>query len=336
MAYRIHFTLQDLARTRVSEAALPLLELELAVRALQDRSQPTRLDAWRRQSRAAMSEQARMALSLMPAVGSTPDFLSPTQAGTPEEVLEHVRATSRKQIQVDLADVAMHNSVPAWARHLADDASLFNEVCAGLSQLHGILLGPLWPRLNTHFMADRTVRSRQLLTGGVEELLARANPRWIRWNPPVLEIRMINGADRDLHLEGEGVTLVPSAFCTRTIVISPAPVFITYPALLDEPLRRFTALAPDPTPSTAAVPALLGRTRASVLNAIAEHPGCSTKELATLAAIAPASASEHATVLREAGLIRTLRHRNTALHSPTPLGMALLNTGSGRFPVGSP
>ncbi|MFG2146435.1 winged helix-turn-helix domain-containing protein [Streptomyces sp. NPDC048696] len=326
MVYRIHFTLQDLARTRVSETPLPLLELELAVRALQDRSQPARLDAWRRQARAGMSAQARMALSLMPAVGSTPDFLSPTEAGTPEDVLEHVRATSPRQIQADLADAAEHRSLPTWARHLADDVSLFHEVCTGLSELHASLLGPLWPQLTADFMADRTVRSRHLLTGGVERLLAQANPQWMRWNPPVLEVRMINGADRDLHLEGEGIVLVPSAFCARTIVISPAPFFLTYPALHDQPLRQFTALSPEAEPaSAAAVPALLGRTRAAVLTAIAEHPGCSTKELATLTATAPASASEHATVLREAGLIRTLRHRNTALHSPTPLGLALLN-----------
>lgn len=58
---------------------------------------------------------------------------------------------------------------------------------------------------------------------------------------------------------------------------------------------------------------------------IAEHPGCSTKELAGLAGIAPASASEHATVLREAGLVQTVRHRNLAVHSATVLGVALLN-----------
>ncbi|MFB7511570.1 hypothetical protein [Streptomyces broussonetiae] len=213
-------------------------------------------------------------------------------------MLEQVRATSRRQIQADLADAAEYSSVPGWARHLADDASLFDEVCTGLRELHDSLLGPLWPQLNAHFMADRAVRARQLLTGGVEQLLAGANPQWMRWNPPVLEVRMINGADGDLYLEGEGITLVPSVFCLRTIVISPAPFFITYPALHEQPLRQFTALAPMPGPTpTAAVAALLGRTRAAVLNAIAEYSGCSTKDLATLVGIAPASASEHVSLM---------------------------------------
>jgi DNA-binding transcriptional ArsR family regulator len=329
VAFRIHLTLQDLARIRVAQAALPLLELELAIRALQDRSQPARLDSWRRRAGAAMSPQARMTLSLMPAIGTPPDFLSPTQGGTPEELLEQVRATPRKQIQADLVTAAKHSRIPAWARYLADDATLLNDLCTGLSQLHDNLLRPLWPQLTSHFMADRTMRARLLLTGGVERLLTHANPQWIRWNPPVLEIRTINGADGDLHPKGEGLTLVPSAFLTRTIVVSPVPIFITYPALHDQPLRWLTSLAPQKEPAPgAALASLLGRTRGTVLNAIAEHPGCSTKELAALTAITSASASEHATVLRQAGLISTLRHHNTALHSPTRLGLALLNWDS--------
>ncbi|MEK8144171.1 winged helix-turn-helix domain-containing protein [Streptomyces sp. M10(2022)] len=83
----------------------------------------------------------------------------------------------------------------------------------------------------------------------------------------------------------------------------------------------------EPAPPRARSPlaSLLGPMRAAVLHAIAERPGCSTKELAALTGIAPSSASEHATTLRTAGLIRTVRHRNTALHSPTTVGVGLLN-----------
>lgn len=150
----------------------------------------------------------------------------------------------------------------------------------------------------------------------------------MRWNPPTLEIRMLNGVDVDLHLKGQGIILAPSAFGARTTVDDGAPQpVITYPAGHDQPLLRATTFAPHPDlhRSSPAVPALLGRTRAAVLNTIAEHPGCSTKELATLAGIAPATASEHATVLREAGLITTGRDRNAVFHNPTDLDLALLN-----------
>jgi DNA-binding transcriptional ArsR family regulator len=328
MVYRIHFTVQDLARTRVAEAPMPLHELELAARALQDRSQPARLDAWRHRARAQLSTQARMALALMPAVGPSPGFLSPTKASTVEGLLEQVRSTPRERVRTDLLEIAHHHpSLPAWAYRLADDASLFAELCTGLSHLHACLLAPHWPRFTEHLAVDRTVRLQHVLTGGVEQLLTQANPQWMRWNPPVLEIRMVNGIYRDIYLEGEGLLLIPSMFYKRVAVTDGRPVAVSYPTDLN-------ACPPEPTAPASAtgharsagVSMLLGRTRTMVLTTIAEHHGCSTKELAARAGIAPASASEHATILREAGLISSLRHRNSVLHSLTPLGLALLNT----------
>jgi DNA-binding transcriptional ArsR family regulator len=105
---------------------------------------------------------------------------------------------------------------------------------------------------------------------------------------------------------------------------------VIYPANDDQPLHRLTALTPNASAGAPeGIAALLGRTRAAVLHAIAEHPESSTKELAALVGIAPASASEHATTLREAGLTYTVRHRNTALHSPTDLGITLLSAPHG-------
>lgn len=73
----------------------------------------------------------------------------------------------------------------------------------------------------------------------------------------------------------------------------------------------------------AGLTALLGRTRAKALRANAV--GCTTTELARALGVAPATASEHATVLRNARLISTRRHRNAVLHTLTPLGAALLD-----------
>ncbi|MFD9004162.1 MarR family transcriptional regulator [Streptomyces sp. NPDC059582] len=326
MTYRIHFTVQDLARTRVAEAPMPLHELELAARALQSRSQPARLDAWRNRARTQLSAQARMALALMPSVGSSPDFLSPTKAGTIEELLDQIRATPPERIRSDVREAALHHpSLPAWASRLSDDPSLLAELCTGLRHLHACLLAPHWAQFTEYLAVDQTLRLQHLLTGGVEQLLTQANPRWMRWNPPVLEIRMANGAERDLYLEGQGLLLIPSMFGTRAIVTECQTVSVSYPAAQNP--HELTPLAATPGQTRSpGVSTLLGRTRTAVLTTIAEHQGCSTKELAARAGIAAASASEHATILREAGLVRSLRHRNSVRHSPTPLGLALLNT----------
>ncbi len=327
--YRIHFTSQDLARTRVADAPMPLMELYFAARALQERSRSAWLGSWRHRARTNLTTQERMTLALIPPVGWSPSFFTPALPGRSDHLLDQVRATSRRQIELELADVAVHQPIPSWTTNLGTDRELRDHLYDGLSLLYERLLAPYWPRFADHLTADRTVRMRQFLTGGVESVLAHANPQWVRWRPPVLEVRMANGADLDVYLEGQGVLLVPSLFSSRTIVDDqnePQPL-VTYPAGQDRPLDRLTLLAPEPAMPgmSGAVAALLGPTRAAVLSSVAEHPGCSTKELASLAGVAPASASEHATTLREAGLIHTVRHRNSALHSPTQLGLALLN-----------
>ncbi|MFI6000323.1 winged helix-turn-helix domain-containing protein [Streptomyces sp. NPDC051366] len=93
--------------------------------------------------------------------------------------------------------------------------------------------------------------------------------------------------------------------------------------------RPRRALASLPQPLTA----LLGRTRAIVLCAIADHPACTTTQLAAHAGISPASASEHAGILRRAGLTTLTRDRKAVLHTPTHTGLALLDTGQAGRPA---
>ncbi|MEU6405567.1 helix-turn-helix domain-containing protein [Streptomyces sp. NPDC046985] len=329
MAYRVHFTALDLARTRVAENPTILPELGLAVRTLQQRGRHVRFDSWRRCAAAKLSAPARAVLALIPPVGWSPTFLMPDLRGGAEEVLERVRATPAQVIDAEMARLARHQPLPGWTRRLVDDAELRHHVLDAVAELHALLMEPYWARLTPQFTADRSLRYRHFLTGGTEGLLLQANPRWMTWKPPVLEIRMANGVEYDLHLQGQGVLLVPSAWFGRTLVDDatvPQPT-VTYPLDGTDPLDRITALTPpaDRAGAPRHVHRLLGHTRARVLDAVAEHPGCSTAELAAAASISPASASEHATTLREAGLIRTGRHRNTAVHTPTPLGIALLN-----------
>lgn len=69
---------------------------------------------------------------------------------------------------------------------------------------------------------------------------------------------------------------------------------------------------------------LLGTTRAAMLELIAFSGGVTGRDISERLGIAVSSASEHATLLRESGLIESRRKRNTVWHSITPLGVALL------------
>ncbi|MFE7632962.1 DUF5937 family protein [Kitasatospora sp. NPDC057518] len=340
MPLRIHFTMEDLARTRVADGPAPCIELSTAARQLQERTQPERLGAWRHRTLSALQPASRMVLALMPSRGRITDFLSGANAATPAELIEQVRATPRSRVRASLENTARHQPLPSWARRLPDDPLLLRQLCDSLEHVAGHALVPHWREVEALTAADAAVRSRQLLGGGVEALLARLNPRRVRWRAPVLEIATVSGLDADVHLAGQGMLLQPSVFAVEAPIVNldavPQPV-LTYPvARLQEgaAMPLFPALPSggrrESPPAVDVVGSLLGRTRAAVLGAIAGHPGCSTRQLAALVGISVASASEHATTLRNAGLIATHRDRQTAAHVATPTGVAVLDASSGR------
>jgi DNA-binding transcriptional ArsR family regulator len=137
----------------------------------------------------------------------------------------------------------------------------------------------------------------------------------------------INCPDRgDLQLRGSGIVLVPSLFVGPIPVLlldladpSAAPTLI-FPAAQDPDICR--QLWNGIQPRDSALAALVGRTRAAALRKIVG--GCTTSELARGLGISASSASEHAAVLRDAGLVSTSRHGGAALHTLTSLGKELL------------
>ncbi|MFF1478382.1 ArsR/SmtB family transcription factor [Streptomyces sp. NPDC058301] len=334
MTLRIHFTADDLARTRVARGPRPLLELDVALRALRESTQRVRFDAWRRESFARLTPRTRLAFEVVPVTGWSMDFLLPAEPGSARELWEKVRATPAGRIRAEVDQWAGRvRRVPAWTGRLADEPGFVQDLVDVFEETYEQLVAPHWPRIEQLADADRAMRMRHLTEGGVERLLQGLNPRRVRWNPPVLELTMASGHEGDLRLEGRGLLLIPTVFGSAYPLFDdagPQP-WISFPVGHDRtpwfPLPA-TATASALTTAPRSLAALLGRTRATVLCAIAEHPGLTTSQLAVRAGISPASASEHATVLRSAGLVGTARDRNAVLHTPTAAGIGLLNAST--------
>ncbi len=328
MVFRIHFTAEDLARTHIADSPRPLLEANLAVRLLQDRNHPARFDAWRREVLTQLPRQARMLLELMPPTGYTPMFLNPNRSGSVQEQLDLVRAAPRSEIRLEMARFAQRHPIPGWVRGLESDRRLLECLADTLDLVHAATVAPHWADVSARFVADRSARAQEFLDGGIDRLLAGLHPARIRWVPPVLEVLTVSRLRGELRLDGRGLLLVPTVFgvTAPTIDLAGEQPCLTYPAHYDG--RAMPLAVADRTPDRFGVPAplmaLLGRTRAAVLCAIIERPGCSTSELATAARVSMSTASEHATVLRTAGLITTVRHRQRAVHAPTAAGSSLL------------
>ncbi|PWU52392.1 transcriptional regulator [Micromonospora globispora] len=330
---KILFSSEDILRTRVAPAPDPVWELVLSLHLLQGRSRDPLLDTWRRTvarglRRDTASDQLRLLFALNPPQGYFPDFLTPYQSMAGFEAgLEAVRSTRTTMLRRDLAVLAGDNALPASASALArGEPDTLRHLTDSMTQYQTQAITPYWPRIQAAVEADRARRARALLDGGVEGLLESLRPA-MRWNAGMLEV--LDYPDtRELHLDGRGLLLVPSFFCARTPVALLDPAL---PPVLVYPVDRLGGLAPEPGRGAGpadggnreALAALLGRTRAAVLEAT--DNGCTTGEVARRLHISPAAASQHTAVLRNAGLLVSHRDRNTVLHTLTPLGRAMLD-----------
>ncbi|SFX96687.1 winged helix-turn-helix domain-containing protein [Streptomyces atratus] len=336
MPLRIHFTAEDLTRTRLAGGPGPMLELDIALRLLQEGSHPTRFGAWRRESLRRLSPRVRRLCDLIPPTGWTVEFLGHATADTIEEALDRVRATPAAHVRKNMETWAGRDHrrpVPAWTQSLGSDKQLLLELADTAAHAHKHIIAPYQQHIDALNSADQALRARQVAHGGLQALLSGLNPRCIQWKPPVLELTMASGSTGDIHLAGRGLLLIPSVFGAVYPALDdtaePQP-WLTYPVGLRDTDLFLSPIDTARTLSTVSdsLAALLGHTRAVVLWTIAHRPGCTTTELARHAGISPSSASEHATVLRRAGLTRTTRHDNTALHTTTPAGHSLLNNAA--------
>ncbi|MEU3228098.1 helix-turn-helix domain-containing protein [Streptomyces sp. NPDC006976] len=327
---RIHVSGWDLSKVRMAAGPDALWETILSFHRLRDRRASAVFGKWRTETRPRLSGEVRLLSAVVPPRGYFPDFLTPSQESAEPLALdagmEAVRATPPERLRAEIAMV--DDRTAPGARRTARRARLepLREGCdAHLGRLVGALrdyhraaVEPYWPHIQSAVEADRVIRGRALLDGGTNELLASLPPV-IRWRAPVLEADY--PVDRDLHLDGRGLLLQPSYFCRGTPVVLRDPLL---PPVLVYPVAHPAAPAfAEPGPWLGR---LLGQTRSTVLRAIGD--GCTTSELARRAGVSLASASQHACVLREAGLVHTLRHGSSVLHTLTPLGGSLLRGGA--------
>ena len=319
---RIHFLAEDFARTRISTQPDPMWETVLSLQLLQHRRRPALFDGWRRRVHGTLGTSARLLLPLTPPAVYFPDFLTPSDGTTGlEESIAAVLSTPVTRMRAELELLAGQRRLPAWTADLVGrDTTALAHLGAAFRSYHAAALEPFWSSIQAHVEADRSRRSRTFVDGGVEGMLAGFAPT-LRWRPPVLECDY--PLERDLHLNGRGLLLIPAFFCLRrpvTLADSGLRPVLVYP--IDHGIAPAAEEPGGVRPDDRALVALLGRTRAAVLRAI--ETGGSTTEISRRAGTSVASASQHATLLRNAGLITTRRHGGMVLHSLTPLGAALL------------
>ncbi|WP_129782790.1 ArsR/SmtB family transcription factor [Promicromonospora panici] len=328
---RFHFTSDDLARVRIAPGPDPMWEMLLSAHVVNQRSGSLLFAPWRERVLSGLHPAARMLLRLTPPRGYSPDFLTPV-TGTEdfETGLDAVLSTPRDRLRDDLALLTRGHRPHLWMRDLADgSAPALRGLGAAMRIYYEQAVGPYWSGIRAAVDVDRAARTRAWVEGGTEHALRTLHPA-VRWQHPVLSVS--TAAERDVYLAGRGLLIIPSYFCQRapiTLADPELPPVLLYPIVHEQAgIDRSIEIRSD---GGRRLVALLGRTRAAVLRVLGT--GATTSEIAQRLEISPASASEHATVLRNAGLIASGRERNTVIHALTPLGQTLLDGCVGRFPA---
>ncbi|MFH8468608.1 winged helix-turn-helix domain-containing protein [Streptomyces sp. NPDC017991] len=324
----IHFSTADLSRIRVAQEPDPAWEILLSLHALGGPADHVVFGPWRSETLTGLDPSTRMLLALAPPRGYSPDFLTPVGAPDVRSAVDAVLSTGRRQLRADLAQLAVRRRMPSWTRLMAEgDAETMGRLGSALKRYHDRVLARRWDRIRAVTEAERTLRAGDFLDGGVEGLLGGLGPS-ARWEPPVLTVDY--PLDQQLRLRGRGLRLIPSYFCWRrpiTLLDEELTPVLVYPAN-----RGLHLLTGPGRPGRSALARLLGPTRASVLEEIALSGRTTAADIARRLGMSPASASDHIAVLRSTGLIATHRGADTARHTLTPLGLALIE---GHLPIDS-
>ncbi|MFI6645824.1 ArsR family transcriptional regulator [Streptomyces sp. NPDC050504] len=219
-------------------------------------------------------------------------------------------------------------SVPAPRCPLAEieeEAAVMGAGAAGVLAWWRVGVLPYWPRIRAVLEADLAHRTRQLAEDGIQEVLAGLHPS-LRWGGGRLASDDLGGGefglgDGEFGLGGGGITLAPSAFAARCVVLpgrEGVPPCLVYPARAVGTLwERGEACA-----SGEGVARLLGRSRARVLSGT--RTPSTTTGLALLTGLTPGAVSQHLGVLRGAGLVSGHRYRREVYYRASELGVALL------------
>ena len=300
----------------------PLCELGLSLRAIDDPSRfPLQLP-WLRRTEAARADLDTEALAgLIDERLWTPDFLNPRPESPLtrlDDEFEQLLATPAETFIGDL--VAVHGHVPAVFE--GSPRVAVRRIVRALQELWEASFAPYWPRMRAVLEADVVHRGRQIAQSGLSTMLNGISST-VDYEGGVVSVRLRDPADRVQAIDGLGLTLVPTMFTRRgSAPVGDGPPMIMYPARGQGALWENERVA-----NPAAIAAILGETRASLLSALGD-PASST-ELGVRFGVTASAVNQHLRALRDAGLLVSTRYGHSVLYLRSELGSALLDARTG-------
>ncbi|GAA1997917.1 helix-turn-helix domain-containing protein [Catenulispora subtropica] len=308
---RIRLSSEDVARVRI--ASTPDFGLELMVGGALatdgDRLAAPRLSRWQEEVRRRQAPDVLAAVTGLYTACSLPGLLGrPGRLNTADVVdyLEHIAREGRQFTRFHRALVEGHE--PAHER-----------LNAAVADFRATAIEPYRRRISSAVARTATRATAHAAALGIGAALSTIHPK-IRWNGSLLTLDTLS--DMDFELADRTLVLRPLTLVSGVVLVDdsdPAVVTIGYPTPFALTTPDAALRAPSP-----ALAALLGSSRAAALATVAWSPAITTNDLADSLGLSPATASRHATVLRGAGLIDTVRDGQAVRHRLTRLGRDLI------------
>lgn len=331
---RIHFTTEDLARVRVAATIGAAAETYYSLELLRENRDLPHLRPWRSAVTGRMGAETRPLTSLLPVRGPGVDLLA-LMGDVPclDHAVDNLLHAPVARLRRELTGLDYRPGHLPWARRLSEgDREARRELAEAVRACHRLTVEPYWHKGRSELVALASRYTNLVLEGGVDLLLRSLCTPLVRWRPPVLEAPYPRPVE--VHLRGRGLVITPTVFSPPGVSLLWDPLDTAEPPRLTVPALRgpLTDTGPDEPDAAPGrnLESLLGRTRAAALRATAD--GSTTTELARRLGVSGAAASQHATVLRNAELITTTRRGGSVHHLITPLGLALLRTGTAPEP----
>lgn len=315
----LHYDLQDSDLSSIRFGISPLCEMGLSLRGvIAPNRYPLQLPWLLRTQEARGNLDLGILLSLVNDQLWTPDFLNPEPASPLTRIddeLAELQELDPAQFTHQLE--SLHGYLPdvfrgpprAALRRIANAFQGYWEAC----------FASYWPRMRTILEADITYRGRVMATAGQSEMLN-----------DVASSMSFEGSRLTLHqarphselavkVDGRGVMLIPTMFTGRpagTVDLNLSPL-VVYPARGQGAMWEAENIV-----NPLAIAKLLGKTRASLLTALAT-PASST-EMGIRFGVSTSAINQHLRALKAVGLVTSARHGHSMLYFRSPLGSALL------------
>ena len=313
---RMHLTFEDLGALRIADQAQRGAEVLFSLNVLQTRSRDLRFHRWLRSGRRSAGG-ALLAELFAPSL--LPGYLAPAVSPDWTETRSNALRSDPDARRADIKQLTGFRAVTPFARALAgDDAEARRLFAWALSSYQRHSMDAWMAQIDALMRTERDDWAR-LAAGGADRLLSSLHPR-VYWKPPVLH--MDSALDADYHLGGCGLLIQPTYFGAArpwlgsTDTPHPQPVLFV-------PLRKPLPLGEHEPVTPENLVRLLGRTRATILSVLTDEGPTSTGSMARRLDCSPSTVSSHTEVLRESGLITTVRDGQSVRHAATDLGIAV-------------